>query len=244
MAQYCPINAIEMIGIVLKEFTRKVNLRHFFVPLEVVPRTMTPKMRPFDYNDNPVNDHFRSGLTENPEYVNSGQPCARTINRVDSMISDVIVTIVGVLAASVLRGFTGFGFGLAAVPLLSLALPPAQVVPLVVTLQVVIGVAGLRAASKECDWRAVGLLAPGLIIGIPIGLLILTSLPANTVRLVIGLIIALSVWLIQRGIRLPPKATPNNKRIFCQAPHFVMARLVRATFRGMCGNRWPGQAVP
>ena len=40
------------------------------------------------------------------------------------------------------------------------------------------------------------------------------------------------------------KATPNNKRIFCQAPHFVMARLVRATFRGMCGNRWPGQAVP
>ena len=43
---------------------------------------------------------------------------------------------------------------------------------------------------------------------------------------------------------IPAKATPNNKRIFCQAPHFVMARLVRATFRGMCGNRWPGQAVP
>ena len=45
-------------------------------------------------------------------------------------------------------------------------------------------------------------------------------------------------------VRAGAKATPNNKRIFCQAPHFVMARLVRATFRGMCGNRWPGQAVP
>ena len=120
------------------------------------------------------------------------------------MIYSLAVTIAGILAASVLRGFTGFGFGLAAVPLLSLALPPAQVVPLVVTLQVVIGIAGLHTASKECDWKAVGLLTPGLLAGIPIGLLILTTLPANPVRLVIGLIIAMSVWLIQRGLRLPP----------------------------------------
>ena len=120
------------------------------------------------------------------------------------MISSLIVTMVGVLAAAVLRGFTGFGFGLAAVPLLSLALPPTQVVPLVVTLQVVIGVAGLRAATTDCDWRAVRALLPGLLVGIPIGLLILTTVPANPVRLVIGTIIALSVWLIQRGIHLPP----------------------------------------
>jgi len=120
------------------------------------------------------------------------------------MIYSLIVTMVGVLAAAVLRGFTGFGFGLAAVPLLSLALPPAQVVPLVVTLQVVIGVAGLRAAAAECDWRAVRLLLPGLLIGVPFGLLILTTLPANPVRLAIGAIIAASVWLIHRGIRLPP----------------------------------------
>ncbi len=120
------------------------------------------------------------------------------------MICSLIVTIIGVLAAAILRGFTGFGFGLAAVPLLSLALPPAQVVPLVVTLQVVIGLVGLRTAVTECDWRAVRMLAPGLVIGIPIGLLILTSLPANPVRLTIGVVIAFSVWLIHRGIRLPP----------------------------------------
>jgi uncharacterized membrane protein YfcA len=120
------------------------------------------------------------------------------------MISSLIVTMAGVLAASVLRGFTGFGFGLAAVPLLSLALPPAEVVPLVVTLQVIIGGAGLRTASAQCDWRAVRLLSPGLIIGVPIGLLILTELPPNPVRLAIGVIIAGSVWLIQRGVRLPP----------------------------------------
>jgi hypothetical protein len=116
----------------------------------------------------------------------------------------LIVMLAGVFAAALLRGFTGFGFGLAAVPLLSLALPPAQVVPLVITLQVVIGVAGLRAAAAECDWHAVRLLAPGLVVGVPIGLLVLTSVPANPVRLAIGAIIVLSVWLIHRGASLPP----------------------------------------
>jgi uncharacterized protein len=120
------------------------------------------------------------------------------------MISGLILTIGGVFLASILRGFTGFGFGLAAVPLLSLALPPAQVVPLVVTLQVIIGGAGLKAASAECDWRSVGLLFPGLIVGVPIGLLILTELPPNPVRLAIGAIILISIRLIQRGLRLSP----------------------------------------
>ena len=120
------------------------------------------------------------------------------------MISSLVVTMAGVFVAAVLRGFTGFGFGLAAVPLLSLVLPPAQVVPLVITLQVIIGGAGLRAAIPECDWRAVRLLTPGLIIGVPIGLVILTTLPPNPVRLAIGTIIACSVWLIYRGIRVPP----------------------------------------
>ena len=73
------------------------------------------------------------------------------------MISSLIVTMVGVFVAAVLRGFTGFGFGLAAVPLLSLVLPPAEVVPLVITLQVVIGGAGLRAAVAECKDTSRGL---------------------------------------------------------------------------------------
>jgi hypothetical protein len=68
-----PTNAVEMTGTVLTEFTRKANLRHFFVPREVVPRTMTAKMPTFDWADNPVKDHFRRGLTKQPECMNSGQ---------------------------------------------------------------------------------------------------------------------------------------------------------------------------
>jgi uncharacterized protein len=124
------------------------------------------------------------------------------------MLQTFLFAFAGVFLASVLRGFTGFGFGLAAVPLLALVLPPAQVVPLVVVLQVVVGASGLRAAWKQTDWRAMRGLAPGLLIGIPIGLLILTEFQPNTVRLGIGLIIAASVLLLHRGARLPPNPSP------------------------------------
>jgi uncharacterized membrane protein YfcA len=120
------------------------------------------------------------------------------------MTGALLAAVFGVLVASLLRGFTGFGFGLAAVPLLSLALPPAKVVPLVVMLQAIVGVAGLYGARRACDWRAVGGLAPGLVLGVPLGLLILTAFSPNTVRLAIGLLIAGSVVLLWRGARLPP----------------------------------------
>jgi uncharacterized membrane protein YfcA len=120
------------------------------------------------------------------------------------MVSTLLIAVFGVFAASVLRGFTGFGFGLAAVPLLSLAFPPARAVPFVIVLQAIIGVAGFRGAWRRCDWRAVAGLTPGLVLGIPAGLLVLTVFAPNTVRLAIGCVIALSVLLLWHGARLPP----------------------------------------
>ena len=117
----------------------------------------------------------------------------------------LLIAVLGVLAASVLRGFTGFGFGLAAVPLLSLALPPTKVVPFVTVLQVLVGLSGLRAAWRLADWRTVLGMGPGFVLGVPIGLLMLTTLPANAVRLVIGLLIAVSVAVLWRRVQLPPR---------------------------------------
>lgn len=121
------------------------------------------------------------------------------------MTQTLLIVLLGVFAAAVLRGFTGFGFGLAAVPLLSLTLPPAQVVPFVVVLQVLVGMQGLIGARRDCDWRAVGALAPGLVCGIPVGISVLSLVPPNPVRLAIGLVIAASVLLLWRGARLPPR---------------------------------------
>ena len=121
-----------------------------------------------------------------------------------AMVETLVIAVFGVFAAALLRGFTGFGFGLAAVPLLSLVLPPAKVVPFVVVLQVIVGVIGLRSAWPLCNWRAVRGLSPGMVLGIPIGVMTLTAFGANSVRLAIGGVILASVLLLWRGLRLAP----------------------------------------
>jgi hypothetical protein len=62
-----------MIGTVLTDFTRTVSLQHFFVPLEVLPRTMTTSMVRFDCHGNPVNGHFCPNLTANATCANFDQ---------------------------------------------------------------------------------------------------------------------------------------------------------------------------
>jgi hypothetical protein len=55
-----------MIDIVLTEFTSGVNLRHFFVPREGVPRTMAANMLGFVYGDNPERTDFLLQCEANP----------------------------------------------------------------------------------------------------------------------------------------------------------------------------------
>jgi uncharacterized membrane protein YfcA len=73
-----------------------------------------------------------------------------------------------------------------------------------VVLQAIVGLAGLRSAWRLCDWSAIRSLAPGLVLGIPLGLVILIEFAPNQVRLLIGVLIATSVLVLWRGLRLPP----------------------------------------
>ena len=118
------------------------------------------------------------------------------------MTATALFVVPGAFLAALLRGFTGFGFVMAAVPLLSLALPPTEVVPLAILLQIEVGLMDLPSAARLCDWRSLRWLAPGILLGTPLGLLALTNLSANGARLAIGLLIAGAVILLSRGLRL------------------------------------------
>ena len=105
------------------------------------------------------------------------------------MLVTFLFVVFSAFLAALLRGFTGFGFAIAAVPLLSLVLPPARVVPLTVVLQVLASLVDLRAASRITDWRSMVWLTPGMVVGTPLGLFLLTRLSANDARLTIGVLI-------------------------------------------------------
>ncbi len=119
-----------------------------------------------------------------------------------------IAYLVMVAVSGLLRGFTGFGFSITAVPLLSLIMPPSQAIPIVVVLQLVLSAAGLREAARLADRRSVAVLAVGAAAGTPLGVLALAHMQPATARLVLTILLVLAIALLGRGFRfarpLPP----------------------------------------
>jgi uncharacterized membrane protein YfcA len=94
-----------------------------------------------------------------------------------------------VFVATLIRSTFGFGEALVAVPLLALRLPVTVAAPLAVLVSVL--VAGVIVIQ---DWRKIQMRsAAGLIIsslfGIPLGLLLLTRVNSDVVKIILGLLI-------------------------------------------------------
>jgi uncharacterized membrane protein YfcA len=120
----------------------------------------------------------------------------------------ILLSVAAIFAAAILRGFTGFGFSLAAVPLLGLFMSPTQAVPIAIGLQLLGSLLDFRSASKECDWPSLRWLMIGALVGSPLGTVILSEIPAAVSRLVISSITLLAVLVLGRGFSLqamPPR---------------------------------------
>lgn len=100
-----------------------------------------------------------------------------------------------------LRGFTGFGFALAAVPALTLVATPVEVVPCVMVLQVVAGVQLIGRTWQDVDWKAVRPLLVTALIGTPLGTIALDGIPADPMRALIGVIVLGAVAVLLAGVR-------------------------------------------
>lgn len=104
--------------------------------------------------------------------------------------------------AGVLRGYSGFGFALAAVPTLSLLLDPVDIVPAITIITLVGGIRLVFRARSEADWASTWLLLAGAAIGLPAGVLLLRHLPADPMRAFIGLVVLGAVLALWRGFTL------------------------------------------
>ena len=107
-----------------------------------------------------------------------------------------------VFCAGALRGFTGFGFAVAAVPLASLVLEPRTAVVSTLLMQTAIGLRDCVVERRRADWRAIAWLAIGGVVGTPLGVLGLTVLPVPWVRLGLGLMVLGAMAITWRPPRL------------------------------------------
>lgn len=106
----------------------------------------------------------------------------------------VLATILlAALFGGIVRGYSGFGFALAAMPVLTIAISPVQAVPVVFPLEFAIGVLTLPMEHSNVDLRVLKWLALGALVGTPIGVTVVALLPTEWTRLLLGLAVGAAV---------------------------------------------------
>ncbi len=104
---------------------------------------------------------------------------------------EYIYALLVVFGAGVIRGYSGFGFALISVITLSFVYPSTLITPLILCLDVMASAWLFYRVRKLVDWKGLKILFIGSIITLPIGSLVLTSVPVNSLRIFIALTILL-----------------------------------------------------
>jgi uncharacterized membrane protein YfcA len=99
------------------------------------------------------------------------------------------------LSAYFIRGITGFGSGLIAVPLLALFQPLQFVVPLVLLLDFTASLVLGGLHFKRVQWGEVGALMPFSLVGVALGTSLLVKLPQGP------MLVALAVFIFAFAVR-------------------------------------------
>ena len=100
-----------------------------------------------------------------------------------------------ILLAYLIRGITGFGSGLIAIPLLAHFLPLTFVVPLILVVDLIASAILTRQTKLQVQWNEIGLLLIPTIIGMLIGIFLLINLPREP------LLAGLGAFVILFGLR-------------------------------------------
>ena len=125
-------------------------------------------------------------------------------------VTTALVLSVVVAAAAVLRGFTGFGFGLFAVPFATLFMEPVRAVPVVLALQLASGAVTLRSDLGAADRHSSVFIAAAGLPFVVLGAALLHLAPQSLLRVAVGLItVGASVALVLA----PPVRAPRPRRL-------------------------------
>lgn len=104
-----------------------------------------------------------------------------------------------VFGAAIVRGYSGFGFSLLAITSLSLALPLAETIPPVFMMEVAASLSLLPGIWRDIHWKALGLLWFGCLVGTPVGVWLLASVPAAPMKIGLAGAVLAAVGLLWSG---------------------------------------------
>ncbi len=111
---------------------------------------------------------------------------------------ELLYVVFAIAVGGFVRGYSGFGFALAAAPMLSVVLDPVDAIPLVLAFEVILTLAFLPRLVSLVDWRALRWLVLGAVMGTPFGIYFIAAVPPEPMRFILGLILLVSVLVTWR----------------------------------------------
>ena len=106
-----------------------------------------------------------------------------------------------IFLASTVRGFSGFGFSASSVSLLSFILPPKEIVPIILLLEIIASFFMIPSIWKKINWKFVFYLLVGVSIGTPFGVHLLSKLEPRVTHLIISITVLIFAFLLLRGYK-------------------------------------------
>ncbi len=103
-----------------------------------------------------------------------------------------------VFVAALVRGYSGFGSSAIFVTGVAPVLPPSEIVPITLFLEIAASIGLLRQVWHDVAWRASAWILVGAALGMPFGFWLLANLPADIMRAVISILVlsvSLALWL-------------------------------------------------
>jgi len=121
--------------------------------------------------------------------------------------SEALLLTLIVIVAGIVRGFSGFALSALVMASAIVILPPVEIIPICLILELAASVLMARGGWQEADRSTVWGLVIGSTIGVPIGLAFTTSVPVETSKTVALFIIVVLAVMQLAKIRLTFLAT-------------------------------------
>jgi uncharacterized membrane protein YfcA len=114
-----------------------------------------------------------------------------------------IVAVIAITAgAGTVQALTGFGFALLSTPLLAVVVGPREAVVVSVLYGTITATSMSYQFRSTIDRPVLWRMCAGRLVGMPLGVWLLTAVGRDALRLAIALSVLVSAWLLWRGVRL------------------------------------------
>lgn len=116
-------------------------------------------------------------------------------------VAAVYLTLL-VFGAAFVRGYSGFGFSALVVTGGSLVTNPLNLVPVVIVCEFLMTFQQWRSVGPDVDWRRLRWLWLGALVGVPLGLWVITRVPVDAARAVVAVYVLAMCAVLLRGWQL------------------------------------------